>query len=149
MKNDAMGTESLLFRMNWPEAVSCLILWFHLSSVQSYFRSRRKILRWKNMVILSFYYTAVFVIHSDNRIFSKTSSICTTCQPAGSAEPKVSLLFWDSSVLRRQCHFLFNPIAACHPFTQEALPSRIPISRKPSPHWEVPTFANRVTCDAF
>lgn len=59
MKSDSTGHRKAFFfffsRLNWQRAISCLIICFHLSSTKSYFRSRGKILRCKNMMILLFY----------------------------------------------------------------------------------------------
>ena len=114
MKNDSIGQRNaFFFRMNWQRAISCLIICFHLSSVESYFKFKGKISRYENIIILSFYSTGVFVIYMDNRIFQKCSPLVPDADLLAPLNRKCSfpsgtILSWK----RQLQQFLFNSLSA-------------------------------------
>lgn len=72
MKNGSIGQRSAFLRDELAKShILFNNLFSNLSFMESYLRSRQKILRCKDTIILSFHSTGAFVTRTDNRIFQK------------------------------------------------------------------------------
>ena len=111
-KMTALNREILFFRMNWQRAFSCLIICFHLSSIEAQFRFKGKMSRCENIIILSFYSAGVFVIYT-NRIFQKCSQLVPSADLLAPLTvcscPSGTILSWE----RQFQQFLFNSVSSC------------------------------------
>ena len=110
-KMTALNREILFFRMNWQRAFSCLIICFHLSSIEAQFRFKGKISRCENIIILSFYSAGVFVIYT-NRIFQKCSQLVPSADLLAPLTvcscPSGTIPSWE----RQLQQFLFNSVSS-------------------------------------